>query len=172
MKRDVLAAIWAAMVAFVATSCVSASSEKPEAALPAAISIPVYFLDADGKPLPPKAISGDMTLALGAILGHTGGYVGKPIQTFQVGHDKKIQLDLAGLSARLNLWASQFEESDAIAIEPQETRFARVSLLSKKGRDSHFVHVRADNPQVAVVICPEEALDKVAKTLSRQRPHG
>ena len=231
MKRDMLASACAAMVAFATTAGVTASSEKPEA-VPATISIPVYFFDATGKLLPPKAMPGNVTIDLGAILGGLGGHVGAPLQTVHVSHDQTIQLDLAGLSARLTARASQFEETDANPLEltPQETRIARVStvlslssegspgvavgfwdlrangsltllycdrpcrlrsssavkstddfefdalsaglswMLSKKDRDSHFVHVRAVNPQLAVVICPPGAFDKVSETLNRRRP--
>lgn len=228
MKRDVLATICAAMVAFLNTASLSASSEKP-GAIPGAITVAVYFLDSAGKPLPPEAIPGDLTLQLGAIPGSLGGggpWV--PLQAVHIGHKKMIQLDLADLSAKLATRAAQFQESDETPLEltPQGTKFARVStevsfkshaaapavtfwdqgakgslallycdrpcrlrassaskladdfdfdapsaglvwMLNKHDRHSRFTHVRAVNPHLVVIICPPEALDKVADTLPR-----
>lgn len=223
MKHDVLATICATMVAFLNTASLPASLEKP-GAIPGATAVAVYFLDPAGKPLPPEAIPGDLTLQLGAIPGSLGGSPWVPLQTIHIGHKKMIQLDLADLSAKLATRAAQFRESDETPLEltPQGTKFARVStevsfkshaatalavtfwdqgakgslallycdrpcrlrvpaaskladdfdfdapsaglvwMLNKHDRHSRFTHVRAVNPHLVVIICPPEALDKVA----------
>jgi hypothetical protein len=42
-----------------------------------------------------------------------------------------------------------------------------VWMLSKKDRHAHFMHTRAANPHPVLVICPPEALDKIAGALAR-----
>ena len=152
-----------------------------------------------------------------------------PIQTVHIGRDKKIQLDLVDLAAKLVTRATEFREADATRLEltPEATRFARVSttvslnsdapaelavlcwdlpangslsllfcdrpcrlrassawksaddfefdalsaglvwMLTKRNQHLHFMHTRAVNARPALVICPPEAIDKIADTLVR-----
>lgn len=226
--KAVVAMICAATVAFV-TTVGSAYAEKPRA-VGGTVTIPVYLLDAGGKPLPTEAIPTDLVLQLGTIGGSLGGLASTPFQTVHIGHDKKFQLDLAYLSARLGNRATQFRETDAAPLEltPEETKFARVSvgvssdapeapnklavtfwdmrpngsltllycdlpcrlralstlkstddfdfdalsaglvwMLTKKDRHLHFAHTRAVKARPAIVICPVEAIDKIADNLAR-----
>lgn len=100
--------------------------------VPQTLTIPVYFLNAAGKPMPAAENPKDLKIELGAIAGSLGGNPDAQLQTIRVGPGSRFQLDIEGLSSKLVAHAKRFSERSGAPIQltPADARFARVSSFA------------------------------------------
>lgn len=138
MRRDALAIVLMAIVTLAVTSASefvladSRSESQPRTSV-----VSVYFLDATGKPSPPKTIPRELMIQLGAMSGKFGGVGDVTVQTIRVGREMLFQLDLPGLTAKLGAAAARSKEGDSapLGLSPDSVKFSRTSTSALSGTD-------------------------------------